>query len=165
MPSILQPISYVLTILLSVHLERHIGQRCTHNMSLIKLDYTVSQSKWVSSEHIFAFRPLKHASFASSRPSSVPNPPGYLAPFTTKQLASASSKVMLPMGHKWLKLSWNIHHIACPSKWRGARKANSKIHRTEDEEGMGFGLIVSRMPFLPSFSARLLIRTIDYKAC
>ncbi|OWT41825.1 endoplasmic reticulum protein [Cryptococcus neoformans] len=39
-------------------------------MSLIKLDYTVSQSK----------------------PSSVPNPPGYLAPFTTKQSASASSK-------------------------------------------------------------------------
>ncbi|KAE8537791.1 hypothetical protein D1P53_005847 [Cryptococcus gattii VGV] len=39
-------------------------------MSLVKLDYTVSQSK----------------------SSSIPNPPGYLAPFTTKQSASASSK-------------------------------------------------------------------------
>ncbi|KIR24806.1 endoplasmic reticulum protein [Cryptococcus deuterogattii 99/473] len=39
-------------------------------MSLIKLDYTVPQSK----------------------SSSIPNPPGYLTPFTTKQSASASSK-------------------------------------------------------------------------
>lgn len=116
-------------------------------MAFIKLDYTVSQSKWVSSEQTFALRPLKRASSASSRPSSVPNPPGYLAPFTAKQSASASSKVIRSMGYKWLKLSWNICRIAFPSKWGGARKASSKIHRIKNEEGMGPGLIVSGISF------------------